>query len=203
MEEIDVPDRRMHKKYQEERDKADTSQASSHDTAFDTPTSSSSRTPTTVNQSNSVLFADSPKMVRSAAAGSSSIGAVGVQFKADLKAALRRSRGPLDSPVDTLMTQLLEAYHEMQDEMDFAGLAGVPGMVLAIASTFAKTHLVKYLRPDSITTEQHLEEYARLHMSVLWPGYFKHRLGLGWSDEEFVRKVLGAFILVAEDCDLM
>jgi len=101
------------------------------------------------------------------------------------------------------MTQLLEAYHEMQDEMDFADLAGVPGMVLAIASTFAKTHLVKYLRPDSIPTEQHLEEYARLHMSVLWPGYFKHKLGLDWSDDEFVRKVLGAFILVAEDCDLM
>jgi len=74
--------------------------------------------------------------------------------------------------------------------------------VLIAASVFARTHLVAYIRPDSITNTVYLERYARDHMNDVWPGAFRRKFARGWTDRQFVEKLLGVFISVGDDCDL-
>ena len=113
----------------------------------------------------SVRFSRTPKMMRINEARSSAIGAVGVQFQADFNNSIGNRQGPLSIPVGNLIENFFSAYYAALNNDDLTAFSIAPQAVLIAASVFARTHLVAYIRPDSVTNTVYLERYARDHMN--------------------------------------
>jgi len=124
------------------------------------------------------------------------------EFSAHLHEALCRRRGPLGVAIEKLFHQLLDIYKDVHVKKRLEDAGVVPEAVFTVTFAFAQTSLTRYIRNDSTSTVEDLEKYTRLHILVTWQGNYTIKYFMGWSDEFFVEKLLQAFYLVANDCDL-
>jgi len=142
-------------------------------------------------------------MVRINEARSSPVGAIGLQFQADFNNSIGNRHGPLGVPVEKLIEHFFQAYYNALNDGDLSAFSAAPQTVLIAAATFSRTYLVNYIRPGSVTNIVYLERYSRDHMNDVWPGALKRKFTRGWTDKQFIEKLLGVFVSVADDCDLL